>query len=58
MKQKIRVIDKVSGKTIEKEVEIRNLDHFNIQLRNKHRIFKDHTKYTRKFKHKKKLEDQ
>ena len=57
MKQKIKVIDKVSGKTIEKEIELRNLDHFNVQLRTKHNIFRNKKKYTRKFKHKKKDEE-
>ena len=55
MKQKIKVIDKVSGKTIEEETEIRNLDHFNIQLRNRAHIFrakKGKGSYTRKRKHK------
>jgi hypothetical protein len=57
MKQKIKVIDKVSGKTIEKEVELRNLDHFNVQLRTKHNIFRNKKKYNRKLKHKKKDEE-
>ena len=52
MKQKIKVVDNVSGKVIEKEVEVRNLDHFNIQLRNRAHIFKNKKKYTRKKKHK------
>lgn len=54
MKQKIKVIDKVSGKTIEKEVELRNLDHFQVQLRTKHNIFRNKKKYNRKLKHKNK----
>jgi hypothetical protein len=57
MKQKIKIIDKVSGKVLEKEVEIRNQDHFNVQLKNKAHIFKNRKKYTRKLKHKKKDEE-
>ena len=57
MKQKIKVIDKVSGKTLEKEVEIRNQDHFEVQLKTKSHIFKNRKKYTRKLKHKKKDEE-
>lgn len=54
MKRKIKIIDKVSGKVIEKEIEIRNQDHFEIQLKNKSHVFKNRKKYTRKLKHKKK----
>lgn len=57
MKQKIKVIDKVTGKTLEKEVEIPNKDHFEVQLKTKSHIFKNRKKYTRKFKHKKKDEE-
>ena len=57
MKQKIKVIDKVSGKVLEEEVEIRNQDHFEVQLKTKSHIFKNRKKYTRKFKHKKKDEE-
>lgn len=39
MKQKIKIIDKVSKKTIEKEVELRNLDHFNIQRRTRAHVY-------------------
>lgn len=53
MKQKIKVVDKVSGKTLEKEVEIRNQDHFEVQLRTKAHVFRNRKKYTRKKKHKK-----
>ena len=53
MKQKIRIIDKVTGKTLEKEVEIPNKDHFNVQLRTKAHIFRNRKKYNRKVKHKK-----
>ena len=57
MKQKIKVIDKVSGKTLEKEVEIPNKDHFEVQLCTKAHVFRNRKKYTRKFKHKKKDEE-
>ena len=55
MKRKIKIIDKVSGKTIENEVEIRNLDHFEVQRKTRAHIFRDKTKYTRKRKHKNKF---
>lgn len=57
MKQKIKVIDKVSGKVLEKEVEIPNKDHFEVQLKTKAHVFKNRKKYTRKLKHKKKDEE-
>lgn len=53
MKRKIKVVDNITGKTTEGEVEIRNLDHFNVQLNTKAVVYKDKTKYTRKQKHKK-----
>lgn len=52
MKQKIKIIDNVTGKTIESEKEIRNLDHFDVQLRTRAHIFRDKKKYNRKKKHK------
>ena len=55
MKRKIKVVDKVSGKVIEGETEIRNLDHFDIQLRNRAQVFKNKKAYTRKKKHKNKF---
>lgn len=57
MKQKVKVIDKVSGKTIEGQTELRRLDHFEIQRKNRMNIFRDKTKYTRKRKHKAQTED-
>ena len=53
MKQKIRIHDNIHGKVVEKEVVMRNTDHFAVQLKNRANIFKDKTKYTRKIKHKK-----
>lgn len=54
MAQKVIIRDRISGKTTSFEMkEKRNLEHFQAQLRNKHIVFKDRTKYTRKVKHKK-----
>lgn len=53
MKQKIRVT--FNGKTIEGEKTIRNLDHFEIQLKTRAHTFKTKKgkgSYTRKSKHK------
>jgi len=53
MKQKIKVVDKISGKTLEKEVEIPNKDHFEVQLRTRAHVFRNRKAYNRKAKHKK-----
>ena len=53
MKQKIRIIDKITGKTLEKEVNVRNRDHFITQLKTKANIFRNRKLYNRKVKHKK-----
>ena len=53
MKQKIRIIDKITGKTLEKEANIRNRDHFAVQLKTKANIFRNRKLYNRKVKHKK-----
>ena len=53
MKQKIRIIDKITGKTLEKEVNVRNRDHFETQLKTKANIFRNRKLYNRKVKHKK-----
>lgn len=53
MKQKIKIIDKITGKTFEKEVNVRNQDHFAIQLKTKANIFRNRKLYNRKVKHKK-----
>ena len=53
MKQKIRIIDKITGKILENEIEVRNLDHFETQLKTKANIFRNRKLYTRKVKHKK-----
>ena len=53
MKQKIKIIDKITGKMLEKEVNVRNRDHFATQLRTRANIFRDRKLYNRKVKHKK-----
>ena len=53
MKQKIKIIDKITGKNLEKEIEVRNLDHFETQLRTRAHIFRNRKLYNRKVKHKK-----
>ena len=59
MKQKIRIIDKITGKTLEKEVNVRNRDHFAVQLKTKANIFRNRKLYNRKVKHKKvEIDDQ
>ena len=53
MKKKIRIIDKITGKNLEKEIEVRNLEHFETQLRTRANIFRNRKLYNRKVKHKK-----
>ena len=53
MKQKIKIIDKITGKTLEKEVNVRNRDHFAVQLKTKAHAFRNRKLYNRKVKHKK-----
>ena len=53
MKKKIRIIDKITGKTFEKEVNVRNQDHFATQLTTRAHVFRDRKLYNRKVKHKK-----
>lgn len=53
MKQKIKITDKTTGKVLETEVEIRNQDHFEVQLRTRAHIFRNRKAYNRKVKHKK-----
>ena len=53
MKQKIRIIDKITGKNLEKEIEVRNREHFETQLRTRANIFRNRKLYNRKVKHKK-----
>ena len=57
MKQKIKIIDKVSGKTFEKETEIRDLDHFEVQRQTRAHVFKPRKgkgSFKRHAKHRKK----
>ena len=51
MKRKIRIVDNISNKVVEKEVEIPNKEHLDAQIRYPMRVFQDKTKYTRKAKH-------
>ena len=51
MKRKFRIVDNISEKVVEKEVEIPNKAHLDAQIRYPMRIYKDKTKYTRKTKH-------
>ena len=53
MKKKIRIIDKITGKNLEKDIEVRNRDHFETQLRTRANIFRNRKLYNRKVKHKK-----
>lgn len=53
MKQKIRIIDKTTGKIFENEIELRNRDHFETQLKTRAHIFRNRKLYNRKVKHKK-----
>ena len=51
MKQKIKIIDNISNKVVEKEVVIPNKDHLEAQIKYPARVHRDKTKYTRKQKH-------
>ena len=51
MKQKIRIVDNISNKVVEKEVTIPNKAHLEAQIRYRANVHKDKTKYTRKQKH-------
>lgn len=51
MKKKIKISD-FNGKEKEFEINVRNEQHFQIQLKNPSRIFKNKKKYSRKIKHK------
>ena len=60
MKQKIRLIDntgKNSKVVIEKEVKIRDLDHFASQLKYRATVTRNKKAYTRKKKYKKREDD-
>ena len=57
VRKKIKIIDNIStnGKTtkvIEKEIMVRDEDHFKAQLTNKAKIFRNKKLYSRKIKHK------
>ena len=53
MKQKIKIIDKITGKTLEKEVNVRNRDCFEMQRKYRTHVFRNRKLYNRKVKHKK-----
>lgn len=53
MKTRIK-IKNFKGKTVELEREVPAKDHLEAQMKYKHYIFRDKTKYTRKRKHKNK----
>ena len=53
MKQKIKIIDKITGKMLEKEVNIRNRDNFEVQRKYRAHVFRNRKLYNRKVKHKK-----
>ena len=53
MKKKIRIIDKITGKNLEKEISVRNQDHFEVQRKTRAHVFRDRKLYNRKVKHKK-----
>ena len=51
MKQKIRIVDNISNKVVEKEVVISDKAHLETQIRYPARVHRDKTKYTRRTKH-------
>lgn len=51
MKQKIKIVDNISKKVVEKEINIPNKMHLDAQIRYKANVHRDKTKYTRKQKH-------
>lgn len=51
MKQKIRIVDNISKKVVEKEVNIPDKMHLDAQIRYRANVYRDRTKYTRKQKH-------
>ena len=52
MKQKVKVIDTIHNKVLEKEVNVPNKMHLDAQIRYPSKVFKNKMKYTRKQKHK------
>ncbi len=57
MRKKIKIIDNISTngkitKVIEKEIVVRDEDHFKAQLANKAKVFRNKKLYSRKVKHK------
>lgn len=56
MRVKLKIKD-FDGKKAEIEKEIPSKDHLQSQIKYKHQVFRDRTKYTRKSKHKKQNEE-
>ncbi len=52
MKRKICVKDEKTGKVTKGEITIRNLEHFQIQLKNRSQVFQDKRKKLPKHKNK------
>ena len=50
-------IKNIKGKKVEVEKEIPAKDHLEAQIKYKHTVFRDKTKYTRKKKHKNKTDE-
>lgn len=50
-------IKNFEGKLVQKEMEIPAKDHLEAQIKYKHQVFRDKTKYTRKKKHKNKTDE-
>lgn len=51
MKQKVKMVDNINNKVIEKEFEIPNKMHLDAQIKYRANVFRDKTKYSRKQKH-------
>ena len=56
MKRKIKIVDNVKKTVTEHEVSVPNKMHLDAQIRFPHLVQKDKTKYTRKRKHKNRLD--
>lgn len=51
MKRKVKMVDNVNNTIIQKEVEMPNKEHLEMQIKYPARVHRDKTKYTRKQKH-------
>jgi hypothetical protein len=52
MKKKIRIVDKTTGKVLEREYTVRNLFHFNVQLNSRMQVQESKKHKKPKYKHK------